>query len=109
MPVRAGRLRHRVTIQTRSQSVNEYGEPSNSWSELDQVWAAIEPINGDERVEMQSSARQGHTSHRVTVRYLANVDATDRVLFGSRVLEIVSVLNFDEKDEFLTLLCREKT
>ena len=109
MPVRAGRLRHRVTIQTRSQSVNEYGEPSNSWSELDQVWAAIEPISGDERVEMQSSARQGHTSHRVTVRYLANVDATDRVLFGSRVLEIVSVLNFDEKDEFLTLLCREKT
>ena len=109
MPVRAGRLRHRVTIQTRSQSVNEYGEPSNSLSELDQVWAAIEPLSGDERVEMGSSSRQPHTSHRVTIRYLANGDSTDRVLFGSRGLEIVSVQNHDEKDEYLTMLCREKS
>ena len=107
MPVRAGRLRHRVTIQQRSQSLNDYGEPSNSFSTLAEVWAAIEPTGGDERVEMQSTSRQQHTTHRVTIRHLANVDATCQVIYGSRVLGIVSVMNPDEKDEHLILMCRE--
>ena len=106
MSVRAGRLRHRVTIQSRSQSLNEYGEPSNSWASAGSVWAAVEPARQGEGKE--ADGRQATATHLVTIRYLAGVDPTDRVVFGSRTLDIVGVANPEERNDRLLLTCRER-
>ena len=106
MSVRAGRLRHIVSVHSRSQSVNSYGEPSNTFSEVTngRVWASIEPVRSNESVGV---SRDEIITHKVIMRYLSSVDSTHRVIFGSRVFDIVSVINPDEKNERLELLCKE--
>ena len=106
MAVRAGRLKHRVSIQTQSTTLDTYGEPSDSWSTDETVWAAIEPVSGAERDIGEGLA--GSVSHRVLMRYTANATPKKRLLFGSRVLGIVSVLNHDEQDEYLRIFCKEQ-
>ena len=86
--------------------LSEFGEPTDTWSELDEVWAAIEPAMSTERREGDS--RQEVATHTVLIRYLTGVDAKDRVVFGSRHLYIVGVANMDERDDHLVLTCRER-
>ena len=104
--MRAGRLRHRVSIQTQSTTLDSYGEPSDSWSTDDTVWAAIEPVSGSERDIGEGLA--GIVSHRVIVRYLSGLTPKSRILFGSRVLGITSILDQDEKNEYMKLMCKEE-
>lgn len=106
--MRSGRLRHRVSIQSRSQSLNSYGEPSNSFSEITggAVWAAIESAGA--REGKLADHRDEIITHNVLIRHLAGIDATHRVVFGSRVFDVVSVVNRDERDIQLELRCKER-
>lgn len=102
----AGRLRHQVTIQNYSESQDSTtGEVTKSWTEFATVRAAIEPLRGKEFFESQE--RFGVTMHRVIIRYLAGVNDTMRVKFGSRILAIKAVLNKDERNRWLELMCEE--
>ena len=106
MSVRAGRLRHRVAIQSQSTTLDSYGETTGSWTTDDTVWAAVEPVNGTERDIGEGVA--GIVTHRVVMRYSSDVSPKKRLLFGTRVLNILSSLNPDERDAQLTLMCLEE-
>ena len=106
MSVRAGRLRHRVAIQSQSTTLDDYGEATGSWSTGDTVWAAVEPVSGSERDIGEGKA--GIVSHRVVMRYNSSVSPKKRLLFGSRVLNIDSVINVDELNERMSLFCVEE-
>lgn len=105
--MRIGPMRKRVAIQTATRPRDDYGEPIPSWSTDATVWASIEPLNGRELV----SAQQQHaeTTHRVRMRFQpgTTVTAQKRLLFGSRIFEIISVINHKEKKRMLELLCKE--
>lgn len=103
--MRAGRLRHEVTIQQPTLSQDGTGDPVPSWSAFATVWAAVEPASGRERFLDQQ--RFADTSHVVTLRYLPGLLPTMRVLFGSRVLRILAILNIDERGREHRLLCQE--
>jgi len=107
MPLAAGKLRHRVAIQTESSSVDTYGEPTHSWTTNETVWASIEPTSGNE-VDI-GEGQAGIITHRIFIRYTAKASPKKRLLFGSRVFGIVSVLNHEERNEFLELRCKEET
>tara|TARA_R100000655_G_scaffold71369_1_gene109739 strand:+ start:7904 stop:8224 length:321 start_codon:yes stop_codon:yes gene_type:complete len=104
--MRAASLRHRVSIQTESSSVDTYGEPTHSWSTDETVWAMVEPVSGNEQ-----SVGEGQSSiitHRVMMRYTANATPKKRLLFGSKILGIESVINDLERNEFLILQCKQE-
>jgi SPP1 family predicted phage head-tail adaptor len=103
--MRAGRLRHRVSIQAPSETLDDFGEADLSWATDSTVWASIEPISGNER--FSSDQVTAELTHRVFIRYLTGLTPRKRLLFGSRVFQIQSILNKDEKNEQLELLCRE--
>ncbi|MBO8183770.1 MAG: phage head closure protein, partial [Archaeoglobus sp.] len=46
--MRAGELRHRITIQQMQDTQNEYGEPTKEWVDAATVWASIEGLRGRE-------------------------------------------------------------
>jgi len=100
-----GRLRHRVNLQRKRITRDAYGEEAIEWTTYATVWAAIEPLQGQERFGAQQV--KATTSHRVIIRYVKGVKAEDRVLYGSRALEINQVLNPDERNQQLTLICSE--
>lgn len=103
--MRAGRLRHSVTIENYSESRDAYGEPDKSWATYATTWAAIEPLRGDELMVAQQ--RDPAIKVRIVCRYVAGVTAAMRVKFGSRYFAIKSVMNRDERDRELELECEE--
>jgi SPP1 family predicted phage head-tail adaptor len=104
--MRAGALRHRVSIQSESSTLDSYGEPTSGWSTDTTVSASIDSVSGAERDIGEGLA--GIVTHRIVMRYNTSVSPKKRLLFGSRVFGIVSVLNFEERNEFFTILCKEE-
>lgn len=103
----AGTLRHRVKLEHYTEVVSEWGDPVKGWSAVAEVWARVEPLSGRElEWAMQVHAE---ASIRVTLRYRAGVDTTYRVVFGARTIEVLAVVNPDERNELLQLTCREMT
>lgn len=105
--MRAGKLRHRVTIQ--SPSLNQdpsTGEMLNGWADVATVWAEVTDLSVKEFLAAQ--AGQSEVSSRVRIRYREGIDATMRILYRGRVYNIQGVLA-DAKSglEYLTLPCSE--
>ena len=104
--MRAGSLRHTVTVQQRTELPDAYGEPAQTWTTLHANQpASIEPLSGRELITAQ--AVQSDVTHRVRMRYVAGVQTKHRILFGSRVFDIRAVRNVDERNIELEMLCTE--
>jgi len=56
---------------------------------------------------LQADQMQAETTIRVRIRYNSSVEPEDRIWFGTRILEIVSIINFDERNRHMELLCKE--
>lgn len=104
--IRAGDLRHRVTIQQATVTRNEFGEPVETWQDLATVWAEVVDLSGREFIEARQAPASEVTT-RVRIRYRAGIEPTMRVLHGARVLEIVAVLEPEGRRRELHLMCRE--
>lgn len=106
--IQAGKLNKRITIQeftAGSPSQDENGEPLGSWETFSQVWAAIEPIQGNEFWAQQQV--QSEVTHRVRIRFLEDVAAKMRILYGTRVFVIQAVIDPKEKHKEIQLMCSE--
>lgn len=114
----AGEMRHQVIIKEHkidagTTGYNSFGQLSISttaWVTGITTRAKIEQLNGDEAVV----ARQIYprATHRVTIDYnstLASTGGSRRaVVFGSRYLHIGAVVNEDQENRQLQLLCGEE-
>ncbi len=103
--MRIGPLRHRVALQSATSSLDEYGGAGLSFSTDATVWASVEPISGRELI----SAQQQHaeTTHRIRVRYTTNVTQESRIVWESRIFEVVSLIDNKEKKRMIELMCKE--
>ncbi|MFY2995869.1 phage head closure protein [Achromobacter xylosoxidans] len=98
----SGKLRHRVSIEriTRIQDPTT-GAMTETWSEIAEVWAAVEPLSAREFV--QSAAGQSEVTARITIR-TRDILATDRILHRGTVYNIRGVLaDKDSGLEYITL------
>lgn len=104
--MRIGALRHLVALQQRVDTIDGNGDTVTSWQPFAQVYAEIAPLSAREFVAAQSL--QSSVSCRITIRYLAGVTATMRVVHGSTVYNIAGVLaDAGSGREYLTLACSE--
>ena len=103
--MRAGQLRHKVIIQENTPSRDDYGAEAESWSNFATVWAAIEPIRGREFWESQQI--NAEVTARITIRYLSGVTPKMRVKYGTRIFDIISVINPEERNRDLQLMVKE--
>jgi SPP1 family predicted phage head-tail adaptor len=103
-----GELRHQITIQQWSSVRSAIGEASDSFSDYKaDIWAKIESAGANEFY--RSRKLQGEGSHVVTIRYddAPSTEIKMQVVFGSRNFDIQGVLNVEERNVWLVLLCRE--
>jgi len=108
--MRAGTLVHRITLQSPAGSRDAVGERVTTWTDVaSDIPASVEPISG--REEFLAAQRQGTTSHIVRLRCespWSAMDASWRVLFGSRVFTIdAPPRNVNEAGRELILTCTE--
>ena len=103
--MQAGKLRHRVSLQELARNQSVTGEMIPSYAPYATVWASVEPLTGRELEFAQQITAE--TNYRVTIRYNSKVDVEHRVVFGDNTFEVTSVVNPDERNEQLFLMCKE--
>lgn len=104
--MQAGKLRHRLTLEEATDTLNARGEAVPAWSTVTTLWGAIDPLSGREGFE----ARQlyASASHRIRLRYRAGIVPKMRLTKGARVFEIDAILNVDERNRELVCLATER-
>lgn len=100
-----GKLRHQVNLQILQENQDSYGEMKRDFATYKTVWASIEPLQGRELEHAKQISAE--VTHRITIRYLADVVPENRITKGERIFDIESVINPDERNEYLVLMCKE--
>lgn len=89
--VKAGKLRHRVTIQAQQNTQDPVtGANIVTWVDVATVWASVEPLSVREFI--QSQATQSEISARITIRYRPDLDASMRFVFRSKIYNPAGML-----------------
>lgn len=100
-----GQLRHRITIQQPTETVDQYKRPTTGWADYATVWAAVEPLRGREFLLAQNINTE--LTIRVRIRYLRGVTPGMRVKYGDRIFDIQSVIDLEERHREMHLMCVE--
>lgn len=105
--INPGEYRHVITIQQKTGTQNDYGEEIEDWVDVVTIRAGIYPINGKEFFAAETV--NSEITHKVNMRYIPNKTITPdmRIRFQDRYLQILSVINFQEKNVELQLMCKE--
>jgi SPP1 family predicted phage head-tail adaptor len=104
---RAGRLRHRLTIQRRSDGVyDELGHEANDWQTVGCVFAEVRDLAGRELERARQTVAEVSVS--VTIRHFELLKPTDRFVFGKRVLNIGGIVDPENLKEEQIVLCVEQ-
>lgn len=99
----AHRLRHRVTIERRTQTRDEWGGVIDSWATVAIVPAEVYPLSGREFVAAQ--ATQAGVTTKITIRYQAGIEPAMRVTHDGMTYNIKAVLPDPTLRRHLTLMC----
>ena len=104
--MKIGDLNKRVTLQYKTRVPDGMGGFTEVWNSVTpDTWAAIWPTSARDLIQASSTAMV--VSHRIRIRYRRDVRGSYRVKFGNRYFAIVSIINPEEKNEWLDLMCKE--
>lgn len=106
--IAAGRMRHRVQVQSPGTSQDGYGAPVQTWTPGRTVWAAVEPLSGRELQQAQQT--RADISHKVTIRYYPGLAPDGRFVLqdgSGRVFNIQSILDTTEVHRVQACQCKE--
>ncbi len=104
--MQSGRLNRRVTLQRKTAATDAYGAEVASWTDVATVWAAIEPLTG--REFFASRQINAEITTRVVIRYLAGIVPAMRIVHGTRLYDILAVIDPRDARVELQLMCTEK-
>ena len=103
--MKIGRLRHRIVIEESIAGRDSFGAEVCEWIQFAKVWADVSPVSGRELASFKQI--NAEITAKITIRYLAGVTTEMRILFRDRIFEIDSVINPEEKNIYLLLVCKE--
>ena len=105
--MRAGRMRHSVTLQRQASTQDAWGQQTNTWTDLGTCFASIEPVRG--REYFVASGEKANVTHELRMRARSDISPRpdDRVSFGTRNFDIQSVLNLSEHGREWVFMCIE--
>lgn len=106
--MRAGQLRHRVSIQYQKPTEDEIGGETLVWTELFKARAAIWPISSKERIDAMKL--ESVITNKIRIRYRAGITSKNRIVFIQTV-EIYNIIgkpiNPDKRNIMLDIMVTE--
>jgi len=102
--IRPGEMRERVTIQTPTQVNNALGEATFTWADSQTIWASVNGVSS--REALADGQQETRITHRVRMRYVDGLKHTDRLKWRDRILQIVSLLEYENRSEHVAI-CAE--
>lgn len=85
------------------------GDVTRTWPESGwkRVYADIRPLTQRALERLAGSELQGEVTHEGRMHYLTGLKPKDRLLYGTRVLEIITVVNVEEMNRVHELMLKE--
>lgn len=113
--MRAGNLRHRLTVEEPVETQNSVGEVVQEWTEVKTIWGEIEPIRGEERFSLAQTKSSADTIIRT--RAMAAGDITPKMRFVhrdhrnncTRTFDIETNLDWRTRGIMREIYCKEAT
>lgn len=93
--MRAGGLRHWVIIERPVESKGAMGGTQTQWTVFHQCYADVKELSGREMVQSEQVASKIVAT--AYMRYVANINATMRLVHEDKIYQIESVINKDGK------------
>lgn len=109
MPLDAGKLNKRLELFKPNdiKARNTDGQPIDPGVSVGLVWASIEPLSTRETFQQQQS--QGSISHRILIRFRADVRGDWWGVFKGRTFHFTPPRDPDERHEQLEIFAEEST
>jgi SPP1 family predicted phage head-tail adaptor len=96
-----GKLRHRLTLQSPTETRGATGEVLVAYSTDSTVWGSLRPLTGREVSASNQTVEE--INYRAEIRYHSTIKSEWRVVNDSNTYEVVTVLNYDELNEYMIL------
>ncbi len=103
-----GRAKHPITVQQKIKEPDGAGSFVETWTGWGTDRAKVIPISAAERI--RGGMKELSTTHLVEIRYRPRVNSDMRIILDNekeRFLEILSIVNPEEANVKLQMLCRE--
>lgn len=106
--MRAGLLRKRITIQNTTATRDSYGAENITWEDFAvNRPAQVTPLSGREFFDAQQT--QSGIEVRFNIRYIKGIKPKMRVLYNGEGYDIQSVINLEERNREIQILCSRIT
>lgn len=99
-----GRMDKRITIQENGEVETDFGI-KRGWANKLTCWACVEPVSGKEQREALRVSNK--IQYKVYIRFTKGITPEMRILYGDKIFEINSIIDFDERHETLNFICTE--
>lgn len=107
--MKAGKMRNIIEIQAVAITRDAGGgAAAETWTTVTNGRRAAQLLPLRSRERFAEEQRQSDITHVLRTRYLAGVTIKNRVLFGARILDVIGVLDWQERHVFLELECVER-
>ena len=106
MSINAGRLKRHIEILRYQDTVNAAGSNVNRLVPIKTVPGEIRPVRGSEYTEYYKE--QHELSYKITIRYWSGLQPTDVLRHHGRQFLIQSIINPEEADYILEVMCTEQ-
>jgi len=103
--IKARSKRHKILIEKVTETRDSIGGVIETWSTYSALYAEVQPLNGREYFD--SKAIQADTTIRFRIRYLQGIIPKMRINYNSRLFDIESVIDVDERRKEMVLMCKE--
>jgi SPP1 family predicted phage head-tail adaptor len=99
-------FRHRVAIQTRGLTGSGLTGFAETYTTARTVWASVNPIKAAQQFDYRSVGVDATHVIKINGRTTIN-EKTDRLLYGTRTFEILTVENIQERGIVKIVTCKE--
>jgi SPP1 family predicted phage head-tail adaptor len=99
-----GKLNRRLVLEAPVESPDGAGGVTRGYNGVATLWASVEPVAA--RAEVSAATLGAEITHRIRIRYRADVTLRHRFRDGARVLRIVSMRARDGR--FLDIAAEER-
>ena len=95
--MRAGKLDRQITIQFPAVSRDALGGQVLSWSDFATVWAKVDLVPSKQTEAFTAAQMVANSEVLFSIRYLAGISATFRVLYEGEAFDITGVIEVGRK------------
>ena len=101
--MKAGQLRHRITIQQLSTTRDDYGGGVEAWADFaTDIPASVQPLSGRELIAAQ--AAMSTVTTKFGMRYIQGVTAAMRIVFGGEVYNMLPPIDPEMRHKELIIM-----